>query len=258
MAITPITLKLEGSDLPPKELGQVLVEFHELIAELDSDLSVGREHSLRLQVRDLSKGSYALTAEVEPVADAANIGPDVARALITGATAIEQQGIRPGPYSDTALEHLRALVAPTTNGVSAVRIGAPTLNLTAVMTAKTYGTIQALLGTGYTAVGGLEGMLETVSIHADPYFTVYDALTQEAVHCYFSLSELAKVKDAIGAKVAVRGDIRRDPHGRPSYIRNVRFRILGSGFRTMPEDLAGVLRDSPTNVDRFLNRIRNG
>ncbi len=59
------------------------------------------------------------------------------------------------------------------------------------------------------------GKLELISFRGGNLFNVYDQLWYRAVACRFPHQDLAIVKDALGARVRVRGIIYRNRRGQP-------------------------------------------
>jgi len=105
-------------------------------------------------------------------------------------------------------------------------------------------------------VGTIEGVLESLNIHNQPQFTVYDAVTGRGVRCYFRASALSEVTAAVGRKVAVSGILRRDPEGRPQQIRQVdHFVIIDEPPAEPTNDPAGVL-DWVDDAEGYLEMIR--
>lgn len=257
MAVTPATLTLDSDDISPNDLGVAITEFSALLAALDRDLSADRDYSLRWRVSGLEYGSATMLVEAEPLEDAPDIGPKVVAALVGGIGLIEREAIRPDEYSDEALEHLRSLATLLRNGTRNLIVRAPTLQAEATITPRTLGTIDVVIGQAYTSVGVVEGTLEAISLHGRPYFTVYDAVTGRAVHCWFSLTVKQQVIEALGLKVIVTGSLRRDLTGRPRDIRNLdEFRVLGLPVAHSALELAGLLRGMSKPTTELLAEIR--
>ncbi len=242
MASTPLTLIIEGEAIPPADFGDAVREFAALLDDIDIELSPGSAPSLQWRIVGLS---YRSPAQVEMVAEprenAPDIGPRVVQACANGITSIERTGKRPAEFNDDALTRLRRISLFTHNGVEGLRVVAPTENLSAVVTRRTAANVDVVLQQGFS-LGAVEGRLDALNIHGQPYFTVYDEVTGRAVHCYFERNILAAVLKAVGTKVTVQGQLRRDPVGRPSQIRPVEFfRALGQQAGAVPaQGLAGI------------------
>lgn len=122
---------------------------------------------------------------------------------------------------------------------------------------KTPEYIGDVLAQGYS-VGGVEGQLEAISVHGQPSFTLYDAVTGRAVRCYFAPSLQPQVKASLGSKVFVHGVLRRDALGRPSQLRDIdQFVRLGRATKPVPtSNLAGVFHGIEGGTKDYLARIR--
>jgi hypothetical protein len=244
MASTPLTLVIEGETISPSDFGEVVREFAELLNDIDTELSPGPRPSLQWRIVGLSHSSPAQVDLLgEPTEGAPDIGLPLAQHCVGGFYLIEHEGTRPEAFSDDALERLRRIAALSGNGISTIRVEAPSIRQTATITKLTFANIDVVLTQGYS-VGGIEGQLDGINIHAQPFFTVYDEVSGRAVRCYFALSDLERILDAMGTKVAVHGQLRRDPAGRPSQMRPVEFfEQLGQRGQPVPAPgLSGIYR----------------
>lgn len=68
-------------------------------------------------------------------------------------------------------------------------------------------------------IGSVEGTLEAISIHGQPYFNVFDAVTGHAVRCNFPQNIFEAAKAALGKRVLVRGVILSRPDGKRTSVR---------------------------------------
>jgi len=256
MTTTPLVLRLDADDISPADFGVAVNEFAGLLADLDRELSPGRERSLRWRVTNLGMGSATMSVEAEPLEDAADIGPELVTALVEGFPLI-REGLRPSAYSDEAIERVRRLTGLITDGVRAILVTAPSIPQTVSITRETAAKIESIIGQGYTSVGAIEGTLEALSIHGRPTFTVYDAVTGRAVRCEFPIQMKKKVVAALGYKVLVHGNIRRDPAGRPTALRDIdTLRRLGLRPVVQLERLAGLLRDMDRDTREYVAEMR--
>lgn len=256
MATTPLIFRVDADELAPDDFGLAINEFAGLLIDLDRELSPAHERSLQWRITNLSRSSYVMAVEAEPREDAVDIGPAVAAALVDGFPEI-QEGKRPESYSDEALEHVRRLSALISDGVRGVTVNAPMIPRSATITKETAARIEAVIGQGYTSIGAIEGSLEGISIHGQPSFTVYDAVTGRAVRCDFKESMRQQVIEALGHKVIVHGSIRRDPLGRATRVREVdEFRRLGMAPAVPLERLEGMFKGLNRDSRDYLAEIR--
>lgn len=256
MAETPFTLTIDTDEMSPQRLGEVLREFTGLLNALDSELSADGARNLDWRLVSISYNSpLTLTAAASPRRHRADTGPALARACIRGMAALEAGGERPVEFNDDALEHVKRLASITDGKTEAIRFSSPVEDTTARITRLSVASVERVLPSGYS-IGSVEGRLEGLNIHRQPEFTVYDAVTQRAVRCYFSESDLDAVTKAIGHKVIVGGRLRRDPEGHPRQVRQVDFfGVIDEPPAVAPRDAAGAfgMMDDPEN---YLERIR--
>jgi hypothetical protein len=255
MARTPLELVVERDELSLVDLADLAASFAGLLASLDIAGSHSGRPTLDLRLATVSYHSpLMLRAGLDPREDFADNGPAVATLAIRG---IEWMGAgrgRPEGYPDEALENLRRLAGYTTNGKAAsVVIRAPTLQLAAPVTPALAGYVDRALTQG-DAIGAIEGSLDTVSVHAQPYFTLYDALSGRGVRCYFREGWRARVVGALGKRMIVHGRLRRDPSGAPREMRDIdQMEELGRPEGS-PDGLAGVF--AGLDVQAYLRELR--
>ncbi len=258
MTTTPVTLWIDAGEVSPQHLSRALSAFNDLLAELDKEFSTGRKVSLRWRITDMRKGSAIITQVAVPLRHAIDISAQVIEATLSGFAALEAFGPRPPSFSDAALGYAKDLSSLVRSDTRAIRLDAPSMNLSSTITSRTAVHVEAVLGEGYTSIGDIEGTLETVTVHGRPYFTVYDAISGYAVHCYFEQSQLEAAKNALGLRVLVHGSIRRDPHGRPTTLSNIdQLRQIGRIEHEISSvrDLAGTY-GGIGNVDQYLKDMR--
>lgn len=220
---TPFEWVIDTDELTPAQLSDLLTELTGLISEVDTELSPAGGRTLDLRITSLSYQSPARIGLVaEPRPNQKDNTPDVVRGCGEGLLLIEREATRPLVFNDDALEHLRNIGNFTGNGVRHVRMTSPIIIGNPIVTRQTSAHVERILPHGYS-LGSVEGRLEGLNIHGQPTFVVYDAVTGRAVRCYFASEQLDAVKRAVGLKVIVSGNLRRDPAGRPQQIRPVDF-----------------------------------
>lgn len=79
----------------------------------------------------------------------------------------------------------------------------------------------------FTALGAVEGRVQTVSSRNEYKFTLFDTMFDRAVTCYFSAQDEDTMRDAWGKLAIVEGTVTRDRvTGRPLHIRDSRVTLL--------------------------------
>jgi hypothetical protein len=157
--------------------------------------------------------------------------PNLGRELITtythGLRLIEEQDdIRPSHFSDTSLEAAKKLVAPLNSGMRRVTF-LTTLDDPVSPTQRAAANVDSLLPKEHTELGTIEGNLESISIHKERVFAIWEVFSNIRVECRFLADQLEEAKEALSQRVAVTGTIRYDRRGRPVSISHItRIRVL--------------------------------
>lgn len=252
MASTPVSLTIDRDALTLDEFAEIVRAFTAYLHEVDLGESPVTRRTLDLRLTRLSYASPAqVGAVLEPRADSIDNGPVVLTRAIRAIGEVES-GNRPLRFRDEALEELRTLAEFGLNG-HGLTVEAPTLNLKAAVSKVVVVQVERVLSRG-ESIGAIEGQLDTISVHAQPYFTLYDAITGRGVRCYFAEEHRAAVIAALGKKVIAHGRLRRDPSGQPRELRDLdHFAVLGDSGGSI-EGLAGIY--AGLDVRAYLNEIR--
>ena len=259
MPETPVTFIIDGEDISPSKFIHLLDEFLGVLTEVDRELSDVAQPTLEWQITSLSYNSPATVGLVcRPRRKLRDIGPLVVRTSLAGLQEIERDGNRPASFNDKALEHVREISRGTGDGVRQVEARSD-LHASAPVTVTRQSAVivDRVMPEGYS-VGSIEGRLEGLDIHRQPRFTVYDAVTGRAVWCFFESDQIDTVKAAVGHKVIVSGNLRRDTEGRPQQMRRVDFfKVIDQPPPHPPHDAAGAFGviDDP---DTYLEKLRGG
>ena len=237
---TSLALTIDGNRIGLSGLGQAVVDFSELLAELDATLSSDGE----VAQWDLTAISYAsplrILATAIPSKSGADRGAEVAEVCIAGARALTASPQRPPGFNDHALQRIGQLSELTTQGIDTIRIADGTLGGQAAHNAAQEAVLTSATATNAAAVlaettdiapatvepsdyGSVEGPAEAFNVHAAPFFTVWDAITGRAVQCFFDEADREHIADIVAKRrtVSVSGSLRRNPDGSPVRIRPV-------------------------------------
>lgn len=240
MASTPIQLTLDRGKITLEDLASAVAAFSGYLEQLDLAQSPNGRRTLDFRLVTLSYSSpVQVVAVAEPRENMADSGPALAALAIRGIREISAGRDRPERIPDDALENLRRLAAFSTNGHAEVIITAPSLKLAAPVSSALASQVDRVLSQG-DSVGAIEGQLDTISVHGRPFFTLYDALTGRGVRCYFADNRRAAVLAALGKKVIVHGQLRRDPSGSPRELTDMDdFQVLGKPKGSI-KNLSGI------------------
>ena len=252
---TPLSFVVNADEITSSKLAELLSEFSLLFAEVDQETSGSGTKNLDLVVSSMSLNSPArFDLVARPKSHRRDNSRRAVRACITGIQQISES-IRPEEFTDDALIHLQRLAVAMTRGIDGVTLFSATESLETRVTRGIATKIERIIPHGHS-LGSVEGTLEALSIHDSPRFTVYDAVTGRAVRCSFPVSSLQKVKEAVGRKVLVSGQLRRDPYGNPEQITRVEeFQIIDNAPPVSTRDPAGLFSEIEDSVE-YLARIR--
>jgi len=257
---TPISITLDTDALSPEHLGDVVSRFAGLLREVDRELSPADTASLDWRVTSLKYESPALIELTgHPKPRVADIGPQLAIAVLSGLEMLDQHTVRPDSFNDDALTEARSLAQRIDGGIRGMIVQAPTIQRSVAITRRLVVNVDEVVMQGYS-IGTVEGPVHGLNIHGDPYFTVYEDVSGRAVRCFFDLAALLEAVTAgVGKKVSVSGRLRRDVRGRPNQIRPVdKVTILIGRDEEVPApNLVGSLPDIG-DTSEYLERIRGG
>jgi hypothetical protein len=190
-------------------------------------------------------------------------GGSVVRDFLTGMRDIERSSRKPQRFTIAGLAIARKLTAVVSNNGGQMRFSSGRRSVT--VTRKASEHLQAIQSrrSGFSATAELDGRLETVSVHGEQYFCIYDRLTNEPVRCGFDESQLVRVSQLLTqrARVRVTGMVRYNKAGMPVHV-NV------SAYEPLPEqkDLpqiadvhkAGVNIMQGMDSVEYIRKMRNG
>lgn len=180
-------------------------------------------HEIRATLRNVTKatagssGNWVLTdlrygSAVLSFAPSPNLNGKrelMTSAVIEGFQAVELASGKPSYFSDRALKALRRLSVLSEDGAMTVR--APD-GRRATLTATAEKNLDILLRPTRRYFGSVVGSLDILSVHTEPYVTIYGDLGDVA-RCYISAAHVDEAKDILGRRVIVSGLIRTNRLG---------------------------------------------
>lgn len=236
-----LTLKIDGDAVTADRFLKGLSAFVALINDVADNVSE-RNHALSWVV-SVEHGSNIVHFSPRPrSADISVIGACI-KAIDEGFEVIEQRVERPRFWSDMALKKVKDLseildiASQSVNHIS-VKSG----ENHGVVTKKTSQHVDQLIGSEKSALGTIEGKLRTVTEGGGLHFVVHDAITQNAVRCYFDDTRTDEIIAAFRCRVAVYGEIRYRSDGEPISIKVHNFRVFRDRSK-LPSvnDVRGIL-----------------
>ena len=227
-----IKLKLEGRNevLTPGAFVNAVRYFWGVLRELDSAISHDVRGTVHWEIESLSKDSPALIAFSGRSLTESNHLRAIETVCLDGLRQLSE-GERLPTYSDRAISRALQLAKLRTNPRrdSLSGIWVSTDRDTVEVGLHTLEGIQSLTGIRYTAIGSIVGNLDSITVHRGTEFRVWEETEGRAVTCRFSLNLLDQVKDALGRRVMVFGEVRSNFRGQPTIIEV-------QGFEHYPED----------------------
>ena len=117
-----------------------------------------------------------------------------------------------------------------------------------------------ILGSGYRNLGSLEGTLEAINVHGSPIVTVWDRVHGTPVRCSIPKEGewLARVKEFLGNRVLVTGNVHYFVNGTPRSIDSVTALEDATPDCNLPKAEFGSIPDPRAAADpaSFLQSIR--
>lgn len=229
----------------------------------DLDVAVSREvkGSLDWVVTDLRMSSLCIVAESQSRIEDKNAGPKVAELYVSGMRILEEEGVTPPFFAANSLKLAKKMVDILgKNGATGLEVSSQDAP-TATLSPKAAVHIAELLPTKYSALGSIEGRMETISLHKTSKFVVYHARTQRPVSCKFDLKQLDEMKEMLGKRVNVYGRVSYNAKGEPLNIDIMDIRRLKERHELPTVDeLLGIDPDFTGELDSvaYLQRIRYG
>lgn len=210
MAKDTLTLALNG-EVPFDEYTDAISHFHTLVNALSAELGVA--DIVEWFVHDLQAGSATATIrgesekpeETERVIDAY---ADVAKALLQG---------HPPAFGTSVVRAATGITRILNTRITSIRF--ETADVDVVITSTP--TITAT-ETVRTALGAVEGRVQTLTERKSLRFTLYDGLHDRAVSCYVREDQQETMRDWWGKRAIVEGEVSRDiESGRPIAVRKI-------------------------------------
>ena len=266
--MSTLRLHVEGPDrsIGFKSYVSLLDRSLNILRDTDQAVSAKRDGVLDWVVVDLSsKDGLDAVIESKPRKKALVDEHTVQRitAAYVDALAIAEAGdVLPPHLSEGALTQLQWLSATLRhNGAEALRTTYVEQSQIARVSSETEANVKRLRVPKSKAIGSIIGLLEIVSLHGTPKYSVYDAVTRRPVSCQFKPGEIQEVKDGLGARVMVSGIIQRNARGQALRVDQPRLTIMPTSdelptvgqFIGLDPEFTGSL-----TTDEYVRRLRDG
>ena len=199
-----------------------LTVFTEVMREILKSLPAAKAE---IRFSELQVGSLIATIEYEislPGESAAEVAAqeqELEHRYVSGwATLANGPVVQPEGFTRKAIENVGKFVNLfVSDGFADLQISGQLGNPVTV-TAHAIENVRQLLGESHTDIGAAEGRLETISLAGRPLFNVRDEMLGTIVTCAIGKISLDELKEGLGRRVLVHGEITYDRNGLPSEI----------------------------------------
>jgi hypothetical protein len=227
-----------------RALTLALSNFVAYLGDIDRGLSGDSRGTLDCVIADMKmvsgNNSTALRIQLSPIARETDrdFGGEVTSLGVDGLHRIETEQGTPAYLSLDGMNQLRKMVGVIGRfGVTGVQVTGG--GKEASLSTRSVASITELIRPRRRSIGSIEGVLEMISVHKKPHFTLYSSVTKKAVSCNFVESEfLDVVKDSLGHRVSVSGVIHSNAKGEPLFVNVENIRHLRS-----LQELGSIRRD---------------
>ena len=242
-----VSITLKGRSIGLSDLSDALLEIATVLAEVDQQVTGQR--SIDWKVVQLERSSA--TVGVAPVYRQNQVfdqRAQVIAACVEGLQALRERPDRPEHFSDKALASAKRLARHVNGEVTAIAVtGAVENELVKRVSSgnRMAAHVDEIIGVSGHATGALEGRLETITVHGQNAFTIYDPLRRRGTRCICDADTLDAIRGLLGHRVIVYGDIGYNKGGEPITIRVEQFQLLRARDELpQPHDLRGIFAES--------------
>lgn len=239
-----IGLDIEG-ELSLKRLAEAASRLVRILDAVDREVLNRPRVSFDWVITGLESGSAHLTAAPRLLKNQqvpVNAAAMVVSTVYEGISSIRAGGPRPRSFPDSAVDEVLGLVELLeVEGIESIAIRADGKVVDVSKAIRTQLATEA--AQKEASLGSVEGVIETLTIHGQNYFNLYDDLTGNAVKCYFADEQLEDVHAAFGKRVMVWGTMYTLPSGVRDNIRVREMHVFGDEV-DLPRagDVRGILR----------------
>lgn len=250
--------------LSPKTFITALRYFTGILRELDSAITNDPKGTVFWSIELLSKQSpatvgfrgYSSLIETNPI-------PKIQHDCIKGINLLTTEGERLPTYSNavmTDILHLTNLQRTRRKDrLSLIKVYKN--GHEAIIDSTTRENTQLLMEGAYESESSIVGNLDSITIHSGNEFRVWEEITGYAVTCRFPKHLLQSVKDALGNRVLVYGDVKRNHRGQPILINVHGFESYTEESKLPTiEEMSGLVDDftDGLSLKEYLGEIRSG
>ncbi len=252
--------------IQPGNLITSLRYSYDILRELDAAVSGETNGAVEWGIDCIEKQSPATIAFVglPRSLDVADPMETIQSTLIDGINVLAKDGhepLRPRLYSDKALKAAKGLSDLGKKAdVGEIEVYASE-HVRARITRSVSSAVQFLIGTAVESLGSIVGNLDSITVHKNYEFRVWDEVSRRAVTCKFAKDMIDSVKEELKHRVLVYGTIKRNEEGLPVCV-DVKGVEKQPHFDNLPsiEEMSGLIDDvtEGATLKEYLKDLRGG
>jgi len=212
---TDITLELDEDVISIADFQKATDNFLGLVKEVSKQVS-----GTNVDSSDWLVKVYSGSIGVGVLPSNSNLYSDQAREIMVAGIRMLANGIRPGEFTDKAIEHAKTLASlfKKTKVEPNVRVWSKTQE-SVRMERKIATAADNLLAAAYEEDGAVDGILEKVDGHGKLQFVIYDLIDDRAVKCEINDSLLEQALLSFQKRIEVIGTVKYRKDGMPVGIK---------------------------------------
>ena len=214
---TDITLEIDEDVISIADFQKATDSFLGLVKELSRAVSGNADASAwRVKVYEGSAGVGVapMSQQLDQVR--------IRNVMVSGLRSLSK-GIRPGEFTDRAIEHSKSLASLFKKSAVEPNVRIWSKRDESVLVSRSIATgADALLAAVYEEDGAVDGLLEKVDGHGKLQFVVYDIIDNRAVKCEFTNEQLLQAISSFKQRVEVIGRVKYRKDGMPVSIKATR------------------------------------
>ena len=229
-----------------------------ILEELDAVLSETPHARIRWALSNLSLGSAAAEVTGTVAEGQADHTPALIAACVDGLAQVDEGVVRPPHFTDSVLKGAKSLTAVLQEDVERIIVARAAKHVT--VTQRVAANVDELLGATYVAPSYIEGRLEAISIHDRRIFAVWEPIHNWRIECRFPQDMLEEVRDALGNRVSVKGNVRFDARDKPLSVQADSMYVFpDEDALPSTKDLIGLDPDFTSGQDsvEYVRRMRD-
>ena len=256
---TSLSITLRGEAIELSDLSDALGELATVLEEVDKQVTGQR--SIEWKISRLERSSA--TVGVAPVYRQTPVfdqRAQVIAACVEGLEALRERPNRPEHFTDRALRGAKDLARHINGEVTAIVVTGTVEDEPVKRVSFGYqmaAHVDEIIRVSGHATGALEGRLETITIHDHNAFTIYDPLRRRGTRCVCDADTLNDIRELLGQRVLVYGEIGYNKGGDPLTIRVKQFQLLRTREELpQPEDIRGMFEESPVKASAHADYLQ--